>query len=280
MMNTKTKTIDYSIECNFIDSPYSKDPFYHSHIKYELLLILNDNISMLINSKKYAVSFGTLVLLNNHDLHLAIYDSDYRKSFKRIAIHFDPNLIRTYCTQNTNLLSCFQHQSDDMNCLLTLSDDDINAFIDLASKFRPYWKSKRYGEDVLSITYLIQILVMVNYAYAHGRPVIPVPFTELVRDIITYIDHHLEEDLKISAISKIFSYSENYICTQFAKQTNITLKQYILTRKLTLAKEYLEKGCNVTTVAELCGFNDYTNFIRTFKNHVGCSPTQWLKVRK
>ena len=89
--------------------------------------------------------------------------------FKRIAIHFSPDLIRTYSTPNTDLLACFHHRSSDLNCLLTLGNDDIGTFIELAAKFCPYWKSKRYGEDVLSVTYLIQILIMVNYAYAQAK---------------------------------------------------------------------------------------------------------------
>jgi AraC-like DNA-binding protein len=275
----KKRLIEDSIECNFMDSPHSKDPVYHSHTKYEMLLILNDNISMLINGQKYDVPFGTLVLLTNHDLHLVTNNNGNNKMFKRIAIHFSPDLIRTYSTPNTDLLACFHHRSSDLNCLLTLGNDDIGTFIELAAKFCPYWKSKRYGEDVLSVTYLIQILIMVNYAYAHGKAVVPVPFTDLVRDIISYIDQHLDEELKISSLAKAFSYSENYICTQFARQTSITLKQYILTKKLATAKEYLESGYSVTKVAELCGFNDYTNFIRTFKNHIGCSPTQWVKTK-
>lgn len=47
----KKRLIEDSIECNFMDSPHSKDPVYHSHTKYEMLLILNDNISMLINGQ-------------------------------------------------------------------------------------------------------------------------------------------------------------------------------------------------------------------------------------
>ena len=44
----KKRLIEDSIECNFMDSPHSKDPVYHSQTKYEMLLILNDNISMML----------------------------------------------------------------------------------------------------------------------------------------------------------------------------------------------------------------------------------------
>lgn len=75
----KKRLIEDSIECNFMDSPHSKDPVYHSHTKYEMLLILNDNISMLINGQKYDVPFGTLVLLTNHDLHLVTNNNGNNK---------------------------------------------------------------------------------------------------------------------------------------------------------------------------------------------------------
>ena len=91
------------------------------------------------------------------------------------------------------------------------------------------------------------------------------------------MDSHINEDLKISKLAQAYSYTENYICSQFVRQTGITLKQYILTKKLTLAKQFLENGLSVTETAEACGFNDYTNFIRTFKKVTGATPGKFRR---
>ena len=63
----KKRLIEDSIECNFMDSPHSKDPVYHSHTKYEMLLILNDNILQLLNL--------FAIFQNPHDpMHLSVCD--------------------------------------------------------------------------------------------------------------------------------------------------------------------------------------------------------------
>jgi AraC-like DNA-binding protein len=51
-------------------------------------------------------------------------------------------------------------------------------------------------------------------------------------------------------------------------------------KRIALAKQYLIEGYNVSESCELSGFNDYSNFIRTFKNITGYSPTNYLKLYK
>ncbi|MGN0996040.1 MAG: helix-turn-helix domain-containing protein, partial [Candidatus Ventricola sp.] len=57
----------------------------------------------------------------------------------------------------------------------------------------------------------------------------------------------------------------------------LPLKQFIVTKKIALAKQLLDESCSVTQVCERCGFGDYSNFIRTFTKTVGISPLQWRK---
>jgi AraC-like DNA-binding protein len=71
-----------------------------------------------------------------------------------------------------------------------------------------------------------------------------------------------------------------YVSAQFSRQMGLPLKQFIVTKKIALAKQLLEEPLSVTQVCERCGFGDYSNFIRTFKKNTGISPLQWRKERE
>ena len=46
------------------------------------------------------------------------------------------------------------------------------------------------------------------------------------------------------------------------------------------AKKFLNDGFDVKDTCEKCGFNDYSHFIRTFKNIVGVPPKQYIKRKE
>ncbi|MDN5626273.1 MAG: helix-turn-helix domain-containing protein, partial [Acinetobacter sp.] len=66
-------------------------------------------------------------------------------------------------------------------------------------------------------------------------------------------------------IAKQFKYSQNYLSTRFKKETNETLKQYIIKTKITEAKRLLlSTQLSLMDISTLLNFKDYTRFSHTF----------------
>ena len=94
-----------------------------------------------------------------------------------------------------------------------------------------------------------------------------------------YIKEHLNEPICLSALAQQQHISENYLCTQFKQHTGLTLRAYLLDRKIQCAKNLLQQGASVTDACYHSGFNDYANFIRSFTKVVGISPGKYKKER-
>jgi len=58
----------------------------------------------------------------------------------------------------------------------------------------------------------------------------------------------------------------------------MNLHEYIIFKRVARAKKLLMEGKSVTETCHLSGFNDYSNFIRTFKRTVGISPGKYSKI--
>ena len=93
--------------------------------------------------------------------------------------------------------------------------------------------------------------------------------------IVKYIDSHIEQPLSISELAAEFRYSKSHISMLFSKEMGIPLHRYVLVRKILYAKKLLMEGQSVESVCANSGFDDYCNFIRTFKSIVGTAPKQW-----
>lgn len=102
----------------------------------------------------------------------------------------------------------------------------------------------------------------------------------LIRDVIDYIEENLDSDMSLSAIAKRTGMSAFHFTRIFKAVTGITLKQYILSRKLAQAQVLLKKTQNsVIEIALMLGFEYPEVFSRAFKRQVGISPSSFRKTK-
>ena len=264
------------IECHFSDSMDTIDKRYTAHPQYEIFLLLEGDVTMLINSQRYMIKNGALVLLTSRDLHISMNNAP--RTYKRITVMFDPHAIRQFNTEHTNLLDCFSIAASRQRNILYLSAEQIQTVQALADQILTNGRSDRFGDDIIVLTSLLSLLIFINRLYrSHLPKIAPLPLTPIIREIVDYVDSHIDEELSVQSLCHHFSYSVAYISAQFSKQMGLPLKQFIITKKIARAKQLLAESLSVTQVYERCGFGDYSNFIRTFKKTVGVSPLQWQK---
>lgn len=100
-------------------------------------------------------------------------------------------------------------------------------------------------------------------------------YVSAIRDTIEYIERNIGESLPLSALSMQAGVSDFHFNRMFKTVSGMTLKQYVLGRKLTRAFE--EMRCTDQSVLEVAldmGFEYPEVFSRAFKKQFGFSPSQ------
>ena len=131
------------------------------------------------------------------------------------------------------------------------------------------------GEKRLYLTILVHELY--ENRWKIGREELP---RDTSKDIITYINEHLTDNLDLETICQRFYLSKSQLNRRFKRVTGSTVWEYISTKRLLLAKEMLQKGEHPTHVAEQCGFNDYCTFFRAYKGRFRISPKEDYRREK
>ena len=100
---------------------------------------------------------------------------------------------------------------------------------------------------------------------------------DLAVQLVTYVDQHFLHLDQLEDLSQVFNYNYTYLSRLFKKQTGFTLKKYILNRRLKLAMQLIENNedMSVSQIAALSGFTDRRNFLRSFKDYTGTSPSEY-----
>lgn len=100
-------------------------------------------------------------------------------------------------------------------------------------------------------------------------------YVTIMNQVIDFIEENICEPLTLQDIAKRFYLSEFHFCRMFKIVTGNNLRQYILSRKLTLALErMLYTKDTVTQTAMEYGFEYPEVFSRAFKKQFGISPSQ------
>lgn len=97
---------------------------------------------------------------------------------------------------------------------------------------------------------------------------------------LKYIDKNFLKIEKIKDISQNLSYSEYYLAHLFKEKTGTTIKEYILSKKISLAKELLKsENTTVREVSEKLGYSSVHSFSNSFRKLTGKSPAQYKKAQ-
>lgn len=98
---------------------------------------------------------------------------------------------------------------------------------------------------------------------------------DIVRRVIAYLNENFIEAPSLDTLSGEFYVSKYYLSHRFKEYTKTSVHNYILMKKINLAKELLKSGISPQEVSKKCGFSTYSNFYKAFVARCGVSPARY-----
>lgn len=116
---------------------------------------------------------------------------------------------------------------------------------------------------------------------AEGNDIGATSLGELDKDFIMKINSLIDEnlannDLSVADITQKLSISRSLLHTKMKSLVNMSIGDYIRKKRLQKACQLLKDGWNVSETAYRTGFSDPNYFSKTFKKHIGISPTEYI----
>ena len=249
----------------------------HIHDCYEVYYSISGGKQFLINNKLYDIEPGDLFVINQYESH---YLTQIDKTIhERIVLSVYPDFIQNISSKETDLNYCFHARPQDFSHKIHLNKDQQQRFLYYINKLT---SSNEYGHDLIEKSVFLELFVMINAIYMeHEGQKTTDTFSTYhyqVDDILSFINNNITSPLSIKELSSQFYLSESYICRIFKTTTGTTINKYITARRISIAKSLLADGLSVTEVYEKCGFNDYSNFLKSFTKSVGISPKKYSQL--
>lgn len=247
-------------DCAYRAAPTQADTIYesHCHLAFEMILVLSGSITVALENRQYTLGGGSAAVISPLCYH-SVY-AGVACRYERVTVLFAeeaiPSAIRADFFAQLAASPVADHPA-----LLPLFDS-LRAAITRA-------------DPAKAAPLVDSLLVQLIYALtdAPTAPIEP-PHDPSLDAITAYIDQHITEKITLDALAGQVFLSKSTICHRFQAQMKISIKQYILQKKLTYAARLMQDGTAATEAAKAIGYENYANFYRMYRKFFGTSPGQ------
>lgn len=102
-----------------------------------------------------------------------------------------------------------------------------------------------------------------------------------VRAVITYIEENYENPISITDLAAKVFVSPNHLCRLFNRYTGRSPVRYISMVRMAQAARMIQSGdCTIREAALAVGFDNFSYFTKTFKQHYSVTPHQFKHVHQ
>ena len=267
----KTGYLEQDFRLFHIKDQTKRDFSYHYHDFHKVIIFLSGKAAHHIEGKSHYLKPWDILLVNRHAIHKP--EIDFSVPYERFVLWIRDDI------KSTELLRCFQKAIDRSYNLIRLDSDTQEKLKQLLYELEAALKDEKFGSELLGSALFTQFMVYVNRIFLEKQYIYDTrsySSDSQIEELLRYINHNLTEDLSIETLARKYYLSKYHMMRKFKEETGYTVHNYIISKRLLLARTKISEGTPILKAAQLSGFSDYTTFSRAYKKQFGIAPSQTI----
>lgn len=248
-----------------------KEFSYHYHDFHKVVIFISGKAAYHIEGKAYQLKPWDILLVNRHAIHRLEIDPSV--PYERFILWIQNDI------PWQELLKCFQKANDRSYNLVRLNSALQEKMKDILFELENSAKSDEYGREILTQSLFLQFMVYLNRIFLEKQYIFDkksYTFDSQIASILQYINHNLKEDLSVETLSARYYVSKYHLMRKFKQETGYTLHNYIVNKRLLMARTLISNGMPVTKAAQESGFAEYSTFSRAYRKQFKTNPSEEL----
>ena len=267
----KTGYLDEQFRLFHLKDQTRKEFSYHYHDFHKVVIFISGKAAYHIEGKAYQLKPWDILLVNRHAIHRPEIDSSV--PYERFILWVQNDI------PWQELLKCFQKANDRSYNLVRLNSALQEKMKDILFELENSAKSDEYGREILTQSLFLQFMVYLNRIFLEKQYIFDkksYTFDSQIASILQYINHNLKEDLSVETLSARYYVSKYHLMRKFKQETGYTLHNYIVNKRLLMARTLISNGMPVTKAAQESGFAEYSTFSRAYRKQFKTNPSEEL----
>ncbi len=276
--STRQKMLDSDFEIYRYRDSYLSEVELHHHDFYEVYFFLSGSVTYIIESRKYQMKPGDVLLISPLELHQPVIQPG-KEPYERVVLWVNRNFLKELSSEATDLTACFDLESPRHANLLRLDAVTARRLQDMADVLINERAARNFGWDLNSQALLVRIFVELNRQLMEAPAGFEVPEESggIISEVLRYINENFNNEISLDSLSDHFFVSKYHLSREFKRSVGTSVYRYIIQKRLIMAKQKMLAGMSPTDVYCNCGFGDYANFYRAFRSEYGISPKEFCE---
>lgn len=254
----------------------------HWHTDIEIIDLQEGSICLTIDGVSQSVSAETIIFINReeiHGLHAETKQLHYNASV--FPVEFLSFSSMDYCQQKY-LLPLIQKKLvfprflyPDHPCY-----KEIKSQLSRLAFLQEHMQSGYQMAVKAALFQILSCLIQWDALQSPGHRETPLNEKQLenLRSMLSYIEEHMSKKLTLADMSRQFYMTPGSFCRYFKKHLGTSFTNYVNSIRLEKASRMLAATTTpVMEIAFLCGFENFSYFIRLFKQKMGQTPLAYRK---
>ncbi|MBQ7119077.1 MAG: helix-turn-helix transcriptional regulator [Oscillospiraceae bacterium] len=241
----------------------------HVHENCEIFCVFRGDGYYITEGARHKFEHGKIFLMRPGESHKP--DLVGNEPYDRMSHHFPTSVVDGIDPERQLLAPFFDRPLGKNNVYdrsVVASTGIYELFTQLHAKLET-----PYLTQLNTTVTLLSILAKIKKLFDSKLYITPAKDTEHMRDIVEYVNEHLTTPLSIEHICEKFFISRVQLNRNFKNVTGSTVWDYVMTKRLVLAKSYISDGMRAGEAATACGFGDYSAFYRSYIKKYGTTPS-------
>ena len=248
----------------------------HSHGRsYEMLFVRSGNGVVMVRDKLFSLKSGAVYFINGMETHCSVPENpdDYLRGKIIISGNFiDETAAITGCTEIISELFL----KNGGTCVEP--EESVAKYID--TEWVRIRNALAEASVYTKINLISAVFNIITAAHAN-RSSHAKALDNRVADALEYINKNIGHEIILDEICEHIHVSKYYLCHIFKKTTGMTVFEYILSRRLSIARQYLlENELSLSEIANTAGFSSFSYFSKSFRKYEGVTPREFRKKAK
>ena len=245
----------------------------HNHPTYELYYYLEGSATFLVNGVEYPLEPHTLIVFPPNVFHGIRVNDD--QPYDRHTLHFTADSISLERRSALMRLLPRAEKTGDLPCLRrNMEGTAMHALLQAMDVCAAHDAPTREKLMPILTEALISTIGLTEPRGEDGLFGETPRVTPAQETIITYLNEHFTEPITLDGLAERFFISKHHLNRSFRKATGTTVRDYLISKRVTYVQQLLINGIPATQAATLAGFGDYTAFYRAYVKRFGHAPSQ------
>lgn len=249
---------------------------FHYHDFYKIIIFIEGTVTYIIEGKSYTLKPWDILFVGRNDLHLPIISPT--APYERMILWLNPVFLEEHNRNNCNLLNCFSLAASRKINLMRLAPKQLDSIRHTLFELQAAIGEASFGNEIFKNSIFLQLMVKIN-RLAISTDVedngCDIKYDKKIEAILSFINLNLHLALSIETIAQAFYLNKYYLMHLFKSETGYTLHSYVQKKRLLKASDLLNSDMQIGDICSMCGFGDYSSFVRAFKNEFDLSPREY-----